>query len=202
MERFWHAPSPLPPLIRIGLAHYQFEAIHPFLDGNGRIGRLLITLLLSTEGLLPQPLLYLSAYFEAHRPEYYRRLLAVSQQGEWEAWLLFFLRGVAEQSQDGVARARRLQALWQSYRDRLQAGCASGLLLRLVDRLFADPALTVGRVAGELGITHRAAQQNVDKLVEAGIVVEATGRQRGRVYVAPAILQVLENSVEPIMDYA
>lgn len=192
LERFWHAPSHLPPLVRVGLAHVHFEAIHPFLDGNGRIGRLLITMLLATEGLLPQPLLYLSAFFEANRPEYYRRLLAVSQRGEWEEWLLFFLKGVAEQSNDAVSRARRLQSLWQEYRDRLQSSRASALLLRMVDRLFADPAISVGQAARELGVTPRAAQQNVDRLVAEGIVGEATGRQRNRVFVAAEILRVLE----------
>ncbi|MDQ2687607.1 MAG: MarR family transcriptional regulator, partial [Armatimonadota bacterium] len=136
--------------------------------------------------------LYLSAFFERNRPEYYRRLLAVSQRGEWEAWLLFFLKGVAEQSLDAVARARRLQSLWQRYREALQSARASALLLRLVDRLFADPAVSVGQAAQELGVTPRAAQQNVDRLVDQGIVVEATGRQRNRVYVAAQILRVLE----------
>ncbi len=196
LERFWHARSELPPLVRIALAHYQFEAIHPFLDGNGRIGRLLITMLLSTEGLLSQPLLYLSAFFEKNRPEYYRRLLAVSQRGEWNEWLLFFLRGVAEQSSDAVARARRLQALWQRYRETLQSARTSVLLLRLLDRLFADPAISVSQAAQELGVTPRAAQQNIDRLVGEGIVAEATGRQRNRVYVAVEILRLLEVAKE------
>lgn len=97
LEKYLHAVSPLPPLVRMALVHYQFEAIHPFLDGNGRIGRLLITLLLCAEGLLPQPLLYLSAFFERHRPDYYRLLLAVSQEGRWVDWVSFFLDGVAQQ---------------------------------------------------------------------------------------------------------
>ena len=102
LEKFCHAPSPLPLLIRLALIHYQFEAIHPFLDGNGRIGRLLLTLLLSSENVLPQPMLYLSAFFERNRDEYYRRLLAVSRDGQWLEWISFFLRGVAEQSRDAV----------------------------------------------------------------------------------------------------
>lgn len=194
LERFWHAPSVLPPLVRIALAHYQFEAIHPFLDGNGRIGRLLITLLLATENLLPQPLLYLSAYFEQNRREYYARLLAVSQRGEWEEWLLFFLRGVAEQSQDAVARSQRLLALWQSSRDALLRARSSALVLRLLDALFASPALTVAGASRELGITARSAQQNIDRLVGAGILRESTGRQRGRVYVAESILAIVDGT--------
>src|SRR5438093_2787845 len=100
LEKYLHSASSLPPLVRLALIHYQFEAVHPFLDGNGRIGRLLLTLLLNSENVLPQPLLYLSAYFERNRNEYYRRLLAVSQNGEWIEWLSFFLRGIAEQSRD------------------------------------------------------------------------------------------------------
>lgn len=192
LERFWHTPSHLPPLVRIALVHYQFEAIHPFLDGNGRIGRLLITMLLSTENLLPQPLLYLSAFFEQHRQEYYARLLAVSQRGGWDAWLLFFLRGVAEQSQDAVSRAQQLLTLWQSSRQALQTSRSSVLTLRLLDQLFAYPAITVAGAAKELGITARAAQQNIDKLVDSGLLQESTGRQRGRVYVAPQIVAIVE----------
>ncbi len=142
-EKHLHAPSDLPPLIRLALIHYQFEAIHPFLDGNGRIGRLLISLLLCEWMLLPSPLLYLSAFLERRRQEYYGRLLAVSQKGEWEAWVGFFLSGVAEQSQDAVARAARLRALQAEYHARLQRARSSALLLKLVDGLFDHPAMTV-----------------------------------------------------------
>src|SRR5436309_5025335 len=146
-EKYLHEPPVLPPLVRLALIHYQFEAIHPFLDGNGRIGRLLITLLLCAEGLLPQPLLYLSAYFERHRLEYYRLLLAVSQSGGWSEWICFFLRGVAEQSNDAIRRSDRLLQLMQDYRERLQSARTSALLLQLVDRLFMTPATTVARTA-------------------------------------------------------
>ena len=105
LEKFLHAPSSLPPLVRLALVHYQFEAIHPFLDGNGRVGRLLMSLLLVTEKLLPQPLLYLSGFFEARRQDYYSHLLSVSQRGSWEPWIMFFLEGVAEQSSDAMTRA-------------------------------------------------------------------------------------------------
>src|SRR4030042_274909 len=110
LEKFWHTSSELPPLVEVGLTHYQFEAIHPFLDGNGRVGRLLITLFLIERGILPTPLLYLSAWFEATRRDYYGRLARVSHRGEWEAWLLYFLNGIARQSEDAVDRAMRITA--------------------------------------------------------------------------------------------
>lgn len=192
-ERFIHASSGLPPLVRFALLHYQFEAIHPFLDGNGRIGRLLITLEFGSEGLLPQPLLYLSDFFERNRPEYYRLLLAVTTHGEWGEWIRFFLRGVAEQSRDAVLRARKLLALRQELREKLQAARASALLLRLVDELFQYPAITMRRTASALKVTPRAAQMNLDKLIDAGIIVEATGRERNRVYVARRIIHAIEH---------
>jgi Fic family protein len=128
LEKYIHARSNLPPLARAGLVHYQFEAIHPFLDGNGRIGRLLVILLLIEWGLLPQPLLYLSAFFEAHRLEYYDRLLAVSQRGDWEGWLAFFLNAVSTEAADASARIERLQALRAEYQSQLQAERAAGRL--------------------------------------------------------------------------
>ncbi|MEK7786345.1 MAG: Fic family protein [Chloroflexota bacterium] len=134
-EKYLHAPSSLPPLVRLALVHYQFEAIHPFLDGNGRIGRLLITLLLCVNGLLTEPLLYLSAYFERNRQDYYRHLLAVSQSGQWREWITFFLLGVADQSRDALCRSGRLLDLRETYRDKLQTARAPALLLQLTDEL-------------------------------------------------------------------
>jgi Fic family protein len=192
LEKFWYAPSSLPFVVRVALIHYQFEAIHPFLDGNGRIGRLLITLLLCTEKVLPQPMLYLSAFFERHRDEYYRRLLAVSQRGEWVPWLSFFLRGVAEQSRDAVQRAEALLSLWQRYRAQLQTARASALVLRLIDDLFGRPYLTISQAAERLGVTFRSASLNVGKLVKAGILEELPGRNYGRIFRARAIVEVLE----------
>ncbi|MBI3595823.1 MAG: Fic family protein [Nitrospirae bacterium] len=192
LEKFLHMPSSLPPLVRMALVHYQFEAIHPFLDGNGRIGRLLVTFLLCAEGLMPQPLLYLSAFFERHRQDYYRLLLEVSQKGNWVEWITFFLRGIAEQSQDAIKRSRRLLELWQRYRDQVQAARASALLLKLVDDLFSYPAVTIGLAAKRLKVTHRSSQLNISKLVRAGILKEATGRQRNRIFVAPAIVKIID----------
>lgn len=192
LEKYWHAPSSLPAVVRLALIHYQFEAIHPFLDGNGRIGRLLLTLLLCTENYLPQPLLYLSAYFERHRQEYYRLLLAVSQRGAWESWVSFFLRGVTEQSSDAVRRSQKLLGLWQSYRDQFQTARSSALLLRLIDLLFERPYLSITRVAKELDVTFRTASLNVGKLVTAGILEELPDRRYARLFRAKAILDALE----------
>ncbi len=192
LERYLHAKSDLPPLVRLALVHYQFEAIHPFLDGNGRIGRLLITLLLCLEGILPGPLLYLSAYFEKHRDDYYAGLLGVSCEGTWSRWIEFFLRGVAEQSMDAVQRATRLMALRENYRSRLGKTRSSAYPLRLAEELFAYPAVSVPQVGRLLGITHRAAQLNVNKLVGAGILREVTGRKRNRIYVADEIVSAIE----------
>ncbi len=192
-EKFLHTPSPLPPLIRIGLIHYQFEAIHPFLDGNGRVGRLLITLLLCAWDLLPSPLLYLSPYFEAHRAQYYARLQAVSSQGAWEAWLLFFLKGVAVQARDAVIRIKRLQALRNRYRALLQDTRTSARLLQVIDLLFEKPVVQTRQVQADLNLTSfTTAQRYLDRLREMGIVREITGKARNRIYKAEEILAALE----------
>jgi Fic family protein len=191
LERYLYEPSGIPPLLRVALVHYQFEAIHPFLDGNGRVGRLLVSLLLIEWGLLPKPLLYLSAYFEANRSEYYDRLLAVSTAGDWHGWLGFFLAGVASQSVDVIDRTKRLQALREEYHARLHVTRASALLLKLVDHLFAQPAIRIAMAEEVLGVTFRAASLNVQKLVDAGILKEITGRARNRVFVAHEILGLL-----------
>ena len=191
-ERFLYAPSSLPPLVRLGLIHYQFEAIHPFLDGNGRIGRLLITLLLCAWNLMPEPLLYMSAYFEAHRQTYYDLLLAVSRDGVWQDWLIFFLRGVVAQARDGVTRSERLQDLREQYRQQVQAERAAARLLQAVDLLFARPVVTVRDVETALGVNFSTAQRYVNQLGKAGLLREITGRARNRVYCADEILRMLE----------
>ncbi len=191
-ERFIHTSDDIPFLIRLALIHYQFEAIHPFVDGNGRMGRLLISLLLCERGYLRQPLLYLSAYFERNREAYADHLLRVSQTNSWNEWIRFFLQGVAEQSRDAVQRSRQLLGLWQGYRQKLQTARASALLLRLVDELFAFPAITAAHARNRLKVTHRSAQLNIQNLERMGILREHTGRQRNRVYVAPAIVAVIE----------
>lgn len=192
LEAYIHAPSPFPPLMQLALVHYQFEAIHPFLDGNGRIGRLLITLSLCADGLLPQPLLYLSAFFERHRDAYYDGLLAVSQSGQWLDWISFFLRGVEEQARDAIRRSDRLFTLRETFRRKLQTVRASALPLQLLDDLFSFPAVTVPRAAERLGVTYSAAKQIIKKLADSGVVVEITGKQRNRLFVARDILAVIE----------
>jgi len=192
LERFLHRPSEIPPIVRLAMIHYQFEAIHPFIDGNGRIGRLLVTLILCMDGVLPGPLLYLSAFLEKHRDEYYRRLLAVSQHGDWLGWALFFLRGVTEQAMDAVERADALVALRAKYHASFQQARSSALLLKLIDALFDLPALTVARASAVLDVTARAAQLNIDKLVEAGVLREATGQARNRIWVADEIRSITE----------
>jgi len=193
LETYLHAESELPPLIRLALIHYQFEATHPFLDGNGRIGRLLITLLLCKEQLLPQPMLYLSEFFERNRNEYYRLLLTVSQHGRWCDWISFFLRAVASQAKDAILRSDRLLALRQKYRSSLQEARASALLLQIVDNLFLYPAITNPGTSKSLDVTPRAAQQNIDKLIDAGVLTETTGQRRNRLYVASEIVRILED---------
>jgi Fic family protein len=196
LEKFLHNPSDLPPLIRLGLVHYQFEAIHPFLDGNGRIGRLLIILLLCEWKLLHQPLLYLSAYFEANQQEYYYRLLGVSQKGDWEGWLCYLLEGIRNQSQDTIARIQRLNNLLSKYRLMLRAERDSERLLQAVDYLIEQPVVTVRQVEAGIGVSdYKVAQRYVEKLEAFGIIREITGKPRNRIYLAKEIFMAIEEPV-------
>ncbi len=183
--------DPHPPLIRLGLIHVQFEMIHPFIDGNGRIGRLLTSLLLVRWNLLPVPLLYLSAYLERARDQYYAHLSAVSDHGAWTEWLVFFLRGIAEQSRDATSRAKRLQELQTAWREAVTHARSSALLLRLVDHLFKSPVVTVPAVADLLGVTYPAAKANLEKLVQAGIVEPFDVVSYGRRYWAPLVIRTI-----------
>ncbi len=189
-ERFLHDRS-LPPLVLAALAHAQFEAIHPFLDGNGRVGRLLITLLLIERRVLPAPVLYLSAFFEATRQEYYARLRAITEQGEWEEWLGYFLLGVSSQAEDALGRIQRIDELLMDWRERLGAG-SSHLAERLLDLLVENPFWTVKRLAERLDVAFTTAQRAIDRLGSVGVVTLATKARRNRVYCARAILDVLE----------
>ena len=189
-ERFMHDES-LPPLVHAAIAHAQFEAIHPFLDGNGRVGRLLITLSLVARGVLPSPLLYLSAWFEATRSEYYARLLGVTQRGEWEEWLTYFLRGVVRLSEDAVGRLQRLDDLLAGWKHEL-AGARSRTPELALDLFAENPFWAVRGVAQRLGVAFTTAQRAVDRLAEAGIVEQVGEAQRNRVYCAGAILDLLE----------
>jgi Fic family protein len=188
-ERFLHDRDRLPDLVQCALMHEHFEAIHPFLDGNGRVGRLLITLFLIERARLSQPLLYLSAYFEAHRPDYYLALQRVRTDGDWTGWLRFFLTGVVEIARAAVAQARALmdirERLHAKLRDKPRAAA-------LVDALLANPYLTVARAERILGVTNPTARQAVGVLERLGVVKEITGRSWGRVYLARSILSVVE----------
>jgi Fic family protein len=195
-ERFLNDPGRMPIVAQLALAHYQFEAIHPFMDGNGRVGRLLITLMLSARGTLSQPLLYFSAFFEKHEEEYKDWLLEVSRRGAWREWIAFFARGMTEQARDAVRRTNRLLDLGKQYRLQVAEVARSNAALRLLDELFASPFITISGAATATGLTYPAAQNNVNRLVEAGILREMTGRSTNRVYVADAILKLLDEPLE------
>ncbi len=189
-ESFLHDDS-LPPLVQAALMHSQFEAIHPFLDGNGRVGRLLITLLLIEKGVLPAPLLYLSAFFEATREGYYARLLAVTERGEWEEWLSYFLTGVAQQAEDALDRIRRIDELLGHWRAQL-AKTSSKLPERAIELFVENPFWTVKRLASRLEVAYTTAQRAIDRMESAGIVALSGDTRRNRVYCARAILDILE----------
>jgi len=195
LDKFIHAPSDTPQLVRAGLIHYQFEAIHPFLDGNGRVGRLLVILLLIEWRLISQPLIYLSAFFETHRLDYYERLLAVSQRGAWENWLLFFLKGISSQSQDAITRIERLGRLRNAYQERLSTERAAARLLQTLDVLFERPILNIRQLEAALDVPYRTAQRYVERLEEIGILREVTGQARNRLYRADEILPVLHGAL-------
>ena len=192
LEKFIHAGSEIPALVRAGLIHYQFEAIHPFLDGNGRIGRLLMVLLLSEWNLLPHPLLNLSVYFERYRQEYYDLLLAVSQKGNWESWLRFFLRGVSVQASDSVVRLNRLQTMRTIYQAIADTERNRMRMEQVLDFLFMQPVLSVRQLQTFLNVSFPIAQRYIDRLVDAGVLQEVTGQSRNRIFRANEIFQALE----------
>jgi Fic family protein len=191
-EKFLNTPADRPVVVDMALMHYQFETIHPFMDGNGRIGRLLFSLLLCERGLLPQPLLYLSAYLEQHNDEYRDHLLAVSQRGEWSGWIRFLARGVTEQARDAATRAGRLLDLWREYQRKVGSLTRAGAAVRLVDLVFTHPFITIPNAANFLDQTYPAAQNNVEKLVEAGILREMAATSNPKVFMADEILRLLD----------
>lgn len=192
LEAWMHAADPLPPLVRAGLAHVQFETIHPFLDGNGRIGRLLITLLLEHWGLLRSPLLYLSLAFKRRQPEYYARLNAVRTAGDWEGWTQFHLECVREAAADGVRAAQALFSLLGADRARVLAHAAVTLpAMRLLDLLPSNPVLTLPLAVELIGVSKPTAIKAIQALEKAKVLVETTGRRRDRVYAYRGYLAVL-----------
>lgn len=191
-ERFLHDHG-LRPLVQAAVIHYQFEAIHPFGDGNGRVGRLLIPLFLNERGLLPQPLLYLSAYFERTRSDYYGRLMRVSTHGDWNGWVSYFLEGVKAQSQEATELADRLLALQARYREELKAKHATTNALALIDALFMNPLVSTRRAQAVLQVSPPTARSTIRALEQHGILREVTGRTWGKVYQADEIDSMLRN---------
>ena len=199
LERFLHATDDgLPVLVRAGLAHVQFETIHPFLDGNGRVGRLLVTLLLHHAGVLQEPLLYLSLYFKQHRASYYELLNDVRRTGDWEAWLAFFIDGVRTTADGAVSTSRRLLALFAADRAAIaqRGGRRAGSALRVYDALRAQPILSLPRVRDLTGLAFRTAASAMELLTELGIAREITGKRRGRLFVHDRHLAILNEGTE------
>ncbi len=199
LERFLHAENDrLPVVIRAALSHVQFETIHPFLDGNGRVGRLLITFLLCHAGMLRQPLLYLSLYLKQNREEYYRLLDRVRTEGEWESWLEFFLEGMRQTAQGAVSTARRLVAVFEEDAGRIQArGRAAGSALRVHDVLKQRPLTTLQEIRRRAGLSFPAASDAMSLLAELGISRELTGKKRNRVFGYTRYLAILSEGTEP-----
>lgn len=196
-EKYLHVNDSLPPLVRAGLLHVQFESIHPYLDGNGRIGRLLVTLLLEHWKLLTRPLLYLSLFFKRHRDEYYRRLTAVRVEGDWEGWLDFFLDGVATIADEAVASARELFTIVTADRTRVLAEEGiSVFALRLFEMLPRYPIVSVASVMRLVATTKPTAARAVESLTNAGVLVETTGRKRDRSFVYRSYLDRLRVGTE------
>lgn len=181
-EKFIHDEDPMPDLIKIGLAHAQFETIHPFLDGNGRVGRLLVTFLLCERGILQKPVLYLSHYFKRRRSQYYDLLQAIRDEGDWESWILFFLEGVADVAKEATETARQIVALRESHRRLITEnfGRVAGNGLKVLESLYSQPIVTVSKVATITGVSFTAANQLVKKFIENKILTEFTGQARNR----------------------
>ncbi len=191
-EAYCHVEqSPIPRLARFAMLHYQFETIHPFLDGNGRIGRLLITLMLCEQAQLAKPLVYVSGYIDQNREEYYDLLHRVSTRGEWLAWIRYFLRALSTQAADALNRTDRLIDLQTRFQQAVREKRASALLPKLIDHLFMSPVITVSEAAQACGCTPQNASQLLGRLLSKGIVEEITGRASNRVFQAPAIVNLI-----------
>ena len=199
-EHFMHEEtSGLPALIKAGLLHVQFETIHPFLDGNGRVGRLLVTLYLCVQGVLHKPLLYLSLYLKTHRAEYYRLLQEVRERGAWEAWLAFFLEGIAETANQAFDAATRIVDLFKQDRERITAqGERVGSALRVHDILQQTPLVTGNRLVQQTGLSVPTVNAALADLESLAIVAEITGRRRGRVFAYSAYLGILNEGTNPL----
>ena len=192
LEAFMHSEPNVPLLVQLALIHYQFEAIHPFEDGNGRVGRLLITLLLCERGYLTHPLLYLSDYFAEFRQTYVDALLGISLNGEWEQWIQFFLTAVADVAIDALDRVEKLLGIQSKYQDRMKAERTSGAAFQIIDRLFEIPLITAPIIQNLLGVSNQTAQGHIRRLANAGILAGSDSRAHPRIYLAPEILQVIQ----------
>jgi Fic family protein len=199
-EEFLHDEA-IPPLVHAALMHYQFEAIHPFLDGNGRVGRLLITLCLCARGVLHEPLLYLSAFFEATRTDYYEGLRGVTERGDWTGWIEYFLNGVARQSEDALSRAERINQLLAGWRHQF-AGGGSRAPLQLIDLLGANPFLTPRETERRLEVAYNTVMRAIEALVTGGVLVKVGDSKRDRVFCARALLDILEEPARLVPEPA
>ena len=197
-EKFLHAETDMPILLKVGLAHAQFETIHPFLDGNGRMGRLLITFLLAHGGILHEPLLYLSIFFKRHRQEYYDRLQAVRDKGDWEDWLALFLEGVADVAEEATDTAGKIVRLRETKRTQIanEFGRRSRSALRLLESLFRQPYVTVRTVRRTTDLSQPAANALVNAMEQAGILREVTGRRRSRIFQFHEYMSLFEERAE------
>jgi len=187
------------PLISMSLIHYQFETIHPFTDGNGRMGRLLVTLLMDKYDLLPDPFLYLSSYFNQYRDEYVNSLFNVNSRGGWEEWISFFLDGVIDQSKEVFIRSRELLELRNTYRERYQER-QSEALLTIIYQLFRNPVITIKQAEDRTGVSYHTARNTIYELEDDGVLTEVTGKDRYKVYHADDILGVIEKPIEDLVD--
>jgi Fic family protein len=196
LEKFLHSPQPMPTLIKVGLAHAQFETIHPFLDGNGRTGRLLITFLLCEQNILQRPLLYISYYFKKYRAEYYDRLQAVRDSGNWEGWLKFFLRGVYEVAQEAAATARKIVNLKEEHRQLVldRMGRRSGNAIALLESLYFRPIFTVEHAEAITNLSYPNANTLIKDLSDIGLLQEITGQKRNRAFSYEPYLAVFQDS--------
>lgn len=202
LEKFLHLESPtMPILLKAALAHVQFETIHPFLDGNGRVGRLLITLLLCQSGALREPILYLSLYFKTHRRRYYELLDRVRTDGDWETWIDFFLTGVKETSEQAAETARRILNLFQTDRKRIEdLGRPAASVLRVYQCLQRRPIVSIANTAGQLRLSAHTVAKAIERMQQLGMLRELTGKQRRRMFAYHQYLDILNEGTEPLLD--
>jgi Fic family protein len=199
-EKFLHESRDLPDLLHVGLAHAQFETIHPFMDGNGRVGRLLITFLLVHHGVLHRPLLYLSVYLKRNRSAYYESLMRVREEGDWENWLAFFVRGVAETAEEASLKARAIVQMREEQRVEIQRAGLPTNTLRLLDLIYDRPLFDVSLVSKELAVSFATANKLVEQMRSMGFVQETTGRKRDRVFRFSAYMRLFEDDEDHPSD--